>query len=352
MEDGSIGTVQRSEVLGLVAELSRARAQDLLRGKLAALNSGAVKPGSIMTFQGLADEWRRTVLDTYRATTRKFYASTLDRYVLPYWSKWRLCDIKLMDVKRWLAGHGQAYSTSVIKHMRATFSKILADAVEMGYMDRNPAKGFRTPRGKAVKRACALSQSQIRAVISRLDEPYQTAVRLVSVLGLRESELAGLRACDLDFSARTITVRQSRYRGQLSQAKTEGSARSLPMPSGSEVLLRGLAETCSNAEGLLFRDRTGKPFNFDNVSRDMFGPVARSLGIPHFTWRSFRRGATTQMHRSGVPVKVAQELLGHSNSQMTLDVYTDTDFQDLRKAVDGLEAELFPSVPNFRPQLQ
>lgn len=346
-----MGTVQRSEVLGVVSELSKARAEDLLRGKLAPLNCGAIQPGSVMTFQGLAEEWRRTVLDTYRPTTRKFYASTLDRYVLPYWSKWRLCDIKLLDVKRWLASHGQTYSTSVIKHMRATFSKVLADALEMGHLDRNPAKGFRTPRGKAVKRACALSQEQIRMVLAKLEEPHRTAVRLVSVLGLRESELAGLRGCDLDFSGRTITVRQSRYRGQLSQAKTEGSARVLPMPSGSEALLRGLAETCPNPEGLLFCDGTGKPFNFDNVSRDMFGPLADSLGIPHFTWRSFRRGASTQMHRSGVPLKALQDLLGHSNPQMTL-IYTETALEDLRKAVDGLENELFPSVPKLQPQLQ
>ena len=188
-------------------------------------------------------------------------------------------------------------------------------------------------------------------VLAKLEEPHRTAVRLVSVLGLRESELAGLRGCDLDFSGRTITVRQSRYRGQLSQAKTEGSARVLPMPSGSEALLRGLAETCPNPEGLLFCDGTGKPFNFDNVSRDMFGPLADSLGIPHFTWRSFRRGASTQMHRSGVPLKALQDLLGHSNPQMTL-IYTETALEDLRKAVDGLENELFPSVPKLQPQLQ
>ena len=352
MEDGSLGTVQRSEILGPVSALSKADAQNLLHAKVAPVNCGALQPGSMMTFKGLAEEWKSTVLISYRPTTRKFYASTLDRWVLPFWSSWRLCDIKLMDVRRWLASYGPTYSTSVIKHMRATLSKMLSDAVEMGLVDRNPAKGFRTPRGKAVKRACALSQVQIRAVLAKLEEPHRTAVRLVAVLGLRESELAGLRGCDLDFVNMTITVRQSRYRGQLSQAKTEGSARVLPMPTGAEVLLRGIAETFSSPEGLSFCDDRGKPFNFDNMSRDMFGPLADSLGIPRFTWRSFRRGASTQMHRSGVPVKVAQELLGHSTPQMTLGIYTDTDLADLRKAVDGLESELFPSVPKLQAQLQ
>ena len=351
MEDGSIRRARRSEVLGLVSELSKARAQDKLRERLATLNGAGVQPRSVMTFQGLAEEWRRSVLDTYRPTTRKFYASTLDRYVLPNWSKWRLCDIKLLDVKRWLASKGQAYSTSVVKHMRATLSKMLADAVEMGHLAANPAKGFRTPRGRAVRRACVLSHEQIRQVLGRLEEPHRTAVRLVSVLGLRESELAGLRVCDLDFSNKTVTVRQSRYQGLVSQAKNKGSARILPMPTGTEALLRGLAETCPNPEGLLFCDARGRPFNFDNVSRDTFGPLAESLGIPHFTWRSFRRGVSTQMHRNGVPLKALQDLLGHSNPQMTL-VYTQTALEDLRKAVDGLEVELESKCPQVATYLQ
>jgi integrase len=351
MQDGSIKRARRSEVLGLAADVSKAQAWHLLSVKIDALNRGAVQPRSVMTFQGLAEEWRRMVLDTYRPTTRKFYASTLDRYVLPYWSKWFLSDIKLLDVKSWLASKGQAYSTSVVKHMRATLSKMLADAVEMGHLTANPAKGFRTPRGKAVKRACVLSQEQIGKVLARLEEPHRTAVRLVSVLGLRESELAGLRFCDLDFLNKTVTVRQSRYQGQVSQAKTEGSARILPMPTGLEALLRGLAETCPNSERLLFCDGAGKPFNFDNVSRDMFGPLAKSLGIPHFTWRSFRRGVSTQMHRNGVPLKALQDLLGHSNPQMTL-VYTQTALEDLRKAVDGLELELDSNRPQIATYLQ
>ena len=67
---------------------------------------------------------------------------------------------------------------------------MLSDAVEMGRLARNPAKGFRTPRGISVKRAVTLSPAQIAAVLAKLGEPLSTVVRLVASLGLRESELA------------------------------------------------------------------------------------------------------------------------------------------------------------------
>lgn len=350
--DGTLSAVQRSEILGTVAELSKGEAQRLMLAKLAPVNSGMVRPGSVTTFKDFAAEWETTVLCSYRESTRKFYKATLDRWLIPYWSEWRLVDIRLMDVRKWLGSYTSTYASSVVKHMRATLSKMLSDAVEMGQLDHNPAKGFRTPRGKAVKRAVALSGEQIGVVVARLQEPLQTAVRLVSILGMRQSELAALRFCDLDFQAKAIAVRQSRYRGYTSETKTEGSTRTLPMPASVEAALAALAKTCASPEGLLFCTLAGKPLNFDDVTRDVFRPLADAAGIPRFTWRSFRRGASTQMHRSGVPVKVAQELLGHSNSQMTLDVYTDTDFRDLRRAVDGLDSELFPSVPNLQRQLQ
>jgi hypothetical protein len=85
MADGSMGTVQRSEIMGMVADLSKTEAHRLLAAKLAPVNSGMVRPGSVATFKDFAAEWETVVLCSYRASTRKFYKSTLDRWLLPYW---------------------------------------------------------------------------------------------------------------------------------------------------------------------------------------------------------------------------------------------------------------------------
>ena len=352
MADGSMGTVQRSEIVGAVADLSKGAAQRLLVDKLAPVNSGTVRAASVATFKDYAAEWETGVLCSYRTSTRKFYRTVLDRWLLPQWSEWRLADIRLMDVRKWLSSYAATYATSVVKHMRATLSKMLSDAVETGLIDHNPAKGFRTPRGKAVKRAAALTPEQVAVVISRLQEPLRTAARLVSILGMRQSELAGLRSCDLDFLSKAITVSQSRYRGHTGETKNEGSTRVLPMPATTEAPLRMLAETCGNPEGLLFCAPSGRPLNFDNVTRDVFRPLADAAKIPRFTWRSFRRAVSTQMHRGGVPLKVLQGILGHADPQVTIGIYTEATFEDMRAAVTGLENELFPSVPNLQTQLQ
>jgi len=46
-----------------------------------------------------------------------------------------------------------------------------------------------------------------------------------------------------------------------------------------------------------------------------------------------------------VPVKIAQEQLGHASIQTTLNIYTHVVDASHRKAIEALERELFPTVP-------
>jgi integrase len=46
-----------------------------------------------------------------------------------------------------------------------------------------------------------------------------------------------------------------------------------------------------------------------------------------------------------VPVKVAQEPLGHASISTTLNIYTYVVDGSHRRAIEQLEAQLFPSVP-------
>jgi len=46
-----------------------------------------------------------------------------------------------------------------------------------------------------------------------------------------------------------------------------------------------------------------------------------------------------------VPVKIAQEQLGHASISTTLNIYTHVVDGSHRRVIEQLEAQLFPSVP-------
>jgi len=50
-----------------------------------------------------------------------------------------------------------------------------------------------------------------------------------------------------------------------------------------------------------------------------------------------------------VPVKIAQEQLGHASISTTLNIYTLVVDALHQSAIDAVERQLFPSVPKSRP---
>jgi site-specific recombinase XerD len=56
-------------------------------------------------------------------------------------------------------------------------------------------------------------------------------------------------------------------------------------------------------------------------------------------WDSFRHSLATNLRSLGVDVKVAQELLRHANSRITMDLYTQAVSADKRIA-SGRQAEM------------
>jgi hypothetical protein len=59
-------------------------------------------------------------------------------------------------------------------------------------------------------------------------------------------------------------------------------------------------------------------------------------------------GGRSLLNDLRVPVKIAREQLGHSSISTTLNIYTHVVDASHRKAIEALEREFFPSVPNCR----
>ena len=62
-------------------------------------------------------------------------------------------------------------------------------------------------------------------------------------------------------------------------------------------------------------------------------PVVKKLGInERVTWHTFRRTYTTLLHANREDVKVVQELLRHSSSRITMDIYAQAQMPAKRAA--------------------
>lgn len=158
------------------------------------------------------------------------------------------------------------------------------------------------------------------------------AAWLLSALGLRRSEVLGLRDTDLtaDFRLHVtqgLTVVNGRQ--HIGPPKTSASERSFTLPADVVMALAEYAErrdweqrraraasipygTHPDAPGLAFVDPLGNPLNANTHSR-RFKALCLAHGLPVIPLHGVRHAVATDLEARGVPLSVRMALLGHES---------------------------------------
>ena len=147
--------------------------------------------------------------------------------------------------------------------------------------------------------------------------------------GTRINEACSLHTKDvyaIDGSTRPrVTIRKGTTKGKI-------ETRSVPVNQN----LRALLEEYSSSKVYLFPGRHGlghiHPDSADKILRAAF----IDLGIEGASTHSFRRTCLTQMHKSGVPLKVIQKISGHK-TLTALQKYLEVLDEDLDFAIATLK---------------
>lgn len=100
--------------------------------------------------------------------------------------------------------------------------------------------------------------------------------------------------------------------------------------------------TSSNRAG---GKRGKQPVWLAKIMQCHIAPAARAVGISKkIGWHTLRHSFATSLLRNGEQIKVAQELLRHSSSRITLDVYAQAVSEDKRKAQSRVVGEFMPGL--------
>jgi integrase len=351
-EDGKVGRILRSVVLGSVADLpTRKDAQVRLDEELRGVNQGTVRPESSMRLGTFAEgQWKTLVLPTLKLSTQHGYKTVLAKHLLPYWRDWRLRDIGRQDIQQWVADRfRQKLGWQTVRNSWTLLSGILETAVEYGYLSINPARGVKFPEKELKEAPVLFTAEDFVKLLEQLDEPYRTMARLIALTGLRIGELLAVRWRCVDLEIGTLSVRESVYEGKFQSPKTRKSRRTMPLGPQIIAWLREhrLRAKRTESDDLVFGNRKGQPLRESKLLRNVLQPAAERAGLGRVTWHQFRHIHSSLLNDLRVPVKIAQEQLGHSSISTTLNIYTHVVDASHRKAIEALERELFPSVPKL-----
>jgi integrase len=154
-----------------------------------------------------------------------------------------------------------------------------------------------------------------------LGPPLRVLILAAAIIGLRQSELLGLRWRDVDWHAQGIRVRNAFVRGEHSaEGKSDLSTRrSVPLASRlARELDRWSTRTVFNAaEDLVFaHPHTGRPIDRSKVTR-RFQDARRTAGVRVITFHNLRHTFATRLAAHGEPLRTIQEYLGHADAKTT-----------------------------------
>jgi integrase len=349
-EGGVFARVQRSVVLGPVAELPTKReALRRLEERLRPLNQGLVLPQGTLLFGSFVEtQWSVLVLPTLKRSTQRSYRMVLRTHLTPHWDKWPLRNIGRLDVQQFVAEKfRQGCGWQTVRNTWVLLSGILETAVEYGYLTVNPARGVKFPPPPRREAPAILAGATFARLLDALDEPHRTMVALIAATGLRVGELLALRWQALDLQVRTLRVSESVFEGAFQQPKTRRAERTIPLGPHTVALLTAHRERVARtAPGdLVFGNQSGGPLRESRLLERVLKPAAERAGLGRVTWHQFRHVHSSLLNDLRVPVKIAQEQLGHASIQTTLNIYTHVVDASHRQAIETLEGALFPTVP-------
>jgi integrase len=336
--DGTIGRRRESAILGYVSDMTVKQARKEAEKKRSPVNAGKAVPYSTLTLQEFVDQFFVPLaFPILKSSTRKRYRSTLNLHLLPALGKQRLCDIKTVEVQRFvLQKFDGGLGWETCNHLRNLLSKIFANAKKWGHFaGTNPALGIELPEKRHVREKQVLMPEQVARFLAVLREPVRTMVLLAVLTGLRVGEILALRWQDVDLDRGELRVVQAVYRGCMGSPKTRGSKRTIPLPQAVILALKNLAQGPA-PEGLVFASRKGTVLNDTNLLLRVLKPAGKLAGVPWVSWHTFRRTHATLLQLAGGSAKDAQAQLGHSQITTTLGIYTIPVPAHQREAVEKL----------------
>jgi len=288
----------------------------------------AQKP-KIVTFLDVAEDWKITFMETANPRTWLNYKPHLESIVSVY-GNIPVADITGMDVIQDLQrAKAQGYSRTIVNTRRTIFNNVLNHAVANGWIPYNPCVGIKLPKGLPSAKRSAPTDDQIKIVLQNWGKPFGMFAFLLLCTGLRKGEALALLKSDIRDGEISVTKSLTLLDGQLpkvKEPKSNAGIRTVPILS---ILKAPLDDYLTHLDGnILFpaphsnRNPGGGYMTAKNYET-AWAKYCACVGLEGLTAHQLRHGTATLLYEAGVDVHTAKRILGHSNINVTMGIYTE-----------------------------
>ena len=374
--DGSEKVQQKG---GFVKEKDAKKARDLT---VAELYGGTFIVDESLKVKEFLSEWHESVVKKKKATTYSSYHYQLKNHIYPALGNLKLSDLNKGHLIKFYADVSKK-SYSSAKNCRVILLTALRYAVGKKLISENPAEDLYVPKSEKDKQMekqkeyrtinidsqATLTVEQLKLLIDKAKETkVYMYILFAGLMGLRKSEILGLKYSDVDFTIQTLYVQRqlgkdlSKPQDELPKKtltkqevslKTRSSKRVLDIP---DVVFNAILEQRRIYE----KNRRRRPGQFQDegyICCSSYGrPQSASYcykgykkllsdnGLPNIRFHDLRHTYATILTNEEIDVKAISNSLGHSKTIITVDIYTDKKqmIVDVSEQTQEFACEIFP----------
>jgi integrase len=220
--DGKRKKTRKKVRIGFCDEITKKQAMEARAKVLEKVNAPRMLAQSDLRFADVAQRFIDVRVPQLGAAVQQRYPSQIENHLLPAFRDLKLREIGRPEIEEWLndkrkAGLAPWTLTGLKGVMSAIFTTAKAWRV---YEGENPCGGIRVKKG-LVREKRKLTGEQLLEIMTALAERERFIVQILFGLGLRISECLGLKWCDFDLEAGTVSIKRRWYRGDNQRRRRE-----------------------------------------------------------------------------------------------------------------------------------
>lgn len=280
------------------------------------------------------------------------YKNCIKNYIVPLYGNLQMEKITKAHIKR-LYQKTYEQHPSIARILKTVLSDSMKYAKRHGYVSEDFITGLKWSREisnrsseKPEKRALSVEEIK-RMLVAARDTDIYLPILFSVFMGLRRSEIVGLKYTDIDYEKRQIYIQRQlgvdnsvkkseveakTYTKQEMCVKTPSSRRKLEMPVyvfQAVMEERVRYERRRNRRKKEFQDADyiycssyGRPRTSNYLWKKLRDFISDNE-LSYTTWRGLRYTYTTTILKAGYGLAAVSRTLGHTRKEFTADVYVD-----------------------------
>lgn len=281
-------------------------------------------------------EWATKWLWEYKQPTVKSntfeytYRATVENHLIPYFQHFKLKDITNSMVQQYFNTMQRA-SKSLLNKMRLCLIQMYDVAIANRIVDYSPVTTVTIKSTAKPKVKQTYTYEEIQSIKKEAQtHRFGLYVLILSYMGLRVSELCGLKWEDIDFNAKTMSIKRActdlKGMAVVSTPKNAKSMRTIPIPQELMEMLKK-----HRSRGYIVISPTGKNVTPRTFTSKRYNVFFEETGIRLLSPHQMRHTVGTILYEKCHDIFAVQSFLGHSNAVVTSNIYVHSNADDLRK---------------------